>query len=395
VDKNYFNVVQLNSDKYEMRIDNRAFEILIQEERSGKLRAENAQQVKKPEESSDWNGPSNEKRFSKFEQIPSNLRSNPRQSNGSINNPRNSDAGNFFNDGDFDFNSDNNNNNRNMRNLQNRPNTNEQSINSFSNFSEFTNKFSNSNVNSNTSSVNTVPRGSYTNNTNQRSNTNPVSHQNQGLLVDFNDIVPEKRKVTDNKELLNQINFDIGGHVANNSSENNFDVFNHNKNVLSNISLPNVNDDFGGIPNTFSSSGNSFGNPISNTNTNNFNNIQNTQNVQQAGNFNNINMSNNGFSGSQNVQNMGNVNVNFFDSTNNNNNLSNTNPQNRYNNVNVGSSNNFYSPMSNNKDFTVGESSSGQNTTNNFSVETGVGNNSSSGNNENTNDFKVNKEEII
>jgi hypothetical protein len=378
-----------------MRIDNRAFEILIQEERSGKLRAENAQQVKKPEESSDWNGPSNEKRFSKFEQIPSNLRSNPRQSNGSINNPRNSDAGNFFNDGDFDFNSDNNNNNRNMRNLQNRPNTNEQSINSFSNFSEFTNKFSNSNVNSNTSSVNTVPRGSYTNNTNQRSNTNPVSHQNQGLLVDFNDIVPEKRKVTDNKELLNQINFDIGGHVANNSSENNFDVFNHNKNVLSNISLPNVNDDFGGIPNTFSSSGNSFGNPISNTNTNNFNNIQNTQNVQQAGNFNNINMSNNGFSGSQNVQNMGNVNVNFFDSTNNNNNLSNTNPQNRYNNVNVGSSNNFYSPMSNNKDFTVGESSSGQNTTNNFSVETGVGNNSSSGNNENTNDFKVNKEEII
>jgi hypothetical protein len=395
VDKNYFNVVQLNSDKYEMRIDNRAFEILIQEERSGKLRAENAQQVKKPEESSDWNGPSNEKRFSKFEQIPSNLRSNPRQSNGSINNPRNSDAGNFFNDGDFDFNSDNNNNNRNMRNLQNRPNTNEQSINSFSNFSEFTNKFSNSNVNSNTSSVNTVPRGSYTNNTNQRSNTNPVSHQNQGLLVDFNDIVPEKRKVTDNKELLNQINFDFGGPVANNSSENNFDVFNHNKNVLSNISLPNVNDDFGGIPNTFSSSGNSFGNPTSNANANNFNNIQNTQNIQQAGNFNNINMSNNGFSGSQNVQNMGNVNVNFFDSTNNNNNLSNTNPQNRYNNVNVGSSNNFYSPMSNNNDFTVGESSSGQNTTNNFSVETGVGNNSSSGNNENTNDFKVNKEEII
>jgi hypothetical protein len=378
VDKNYLNVVQINSDKFEMRIDNRAFEILIQEERTGKLRSENTQQVKKQEESSDWNDPSSEKRFSKFEQIPSNLRSNARPSNGSLNNPRNSDAGNFFNDGDFDFNNDNN-NNQNFRNPQNRASTNEKSINSFSNFSEFTNKFSNSNVNSSSSSN---PRGSYTNNTNQRSNTNPVPSQSNALLVDFNDIVPEKRKVTDNKEVLNQINFDLGIPVTNNSTENNFDVFNHNKNVLSNLSMPNINDEFGGIQNTFSSGGNTG---------NNFSNIQNIQNVQQVDNFNNLNMNNNGLRGNQNVQNTGNLNVNFFDSNINNLSNSNTNTisQDRYNNVNVGLSNNFYSPMSNSNDFTLGDSSSGQNTTSNISLETGVGNNSSSGNNQETNDFKV------
>lgn len=375
VDKNYLNVVQINSDKFEMRIDNRAFEILIQEERTGKLRVENTQQVKKQEEISDWNDPSSEKRFSKFEQTPSNLRSNARPSNGSLNNPRNSDAGNFFNDGDFDFNNDNN-NNRNMKNFQNRPSTNEKSINSFSNFSEFTNKFSNSNVNSNNSSM---ARGSYSNN-NQRSNTNPVSNQNQGLLVDFNDIIPEKKKVTDNKEVLNQINFDLGMPVTNNSTENNFDVFNHNKNVLNNLSIPNVDDDFRGIPNTFSSGVNTG---------NNLNNIENIQNVQQVGNFNNFNMSSNGFIGNHSVQNTGNVNVNFFDSNINNLSNTNTNSQNRYNNVNVSSSHNFYSPISNSNDFTLGESLSGQNTTSILSLETGIGNNSISGNNQETNDFKV------
>lgn len=34
IDKNYFNVIQTNADKYEMRIDNRDFTVLMAEDRS-------------------------------------------------------------------------------------------------------------------------------------------------------------------------------------------------------------------------------------------------------------------------------------------------------------------------------------------------------------------------
>lgn len=46
IDKNYFNIVQLAADKYEMRIDNRSFSSLMAEDRS-KVSSEDNQEPKK------------------------------------------------------------------------------------------------------------------------------------------------------------------------------------------------------------------------------------------------------------------------------------------------------------------------------------------------------------
>ncbi len=105
IDKNYFNVVQINNDKFEMRIDNRSFDILIQEERTGKLQAEAEVSTGKLNIKNSFEGV--EDRFSNFEQVPSNLRNNGRGSMTNFN-PRNSQD-NFFTDKDFDFNGGNGN----------------------------------------------------------------------------------------------------------------------------------------------------------------------------------------------------------------------------------------------------------------------------------------------
>ena len=60
--------------------------------------------------------------------------------------------------------------------------------------------------------------------------------------------------MSDNKDLLNQLNFDVN--VSNNGNENKFDVFKHNQNVLSNINLP--NDESNNIGNFNSSGNNNF-----------------------------------------------------------------------------------------------------------------------------------------
>lgn len=47
IDKNYFNIVQLATDKYEMRIDNRSFSSLMAEDRSKSHGNENKDEVRR------------------------------------------------------------------------------------------------------------------------------------------------------------------------------------------------------------------------------------------------------------------------------------------------------------------------------------------------------------
>ena len=356
IDKNYFNVIQLNSDKYEMRVDNRSFDILIQEERSGKLKSDNKEDVAKVtskkvvEEEVSNNHP-------KFSPMPSNLRTNPRGSVSNVNNPRNSNAGNFFNDDDFEFNNGNNghDNNRNARRSvipaesRNTPGNNQ--TNNFANFNEFTNKFSSSGVNTNKS--------------------------NSGSLLEVNDIGNRRDVAKDNKNLLNQINFDevLGSSRGeNNKSE----VYKHNQNVLNNFNILPLGEEnievFNNIPNRGS---------VTNTNSN--------YNVQQEINSGNNNM--NFFdTGMSNISQNRNINVSnspYHDmsggniSTGFNVNQSNTMTFNT-NGVNTDNyNNNFNNAYSNNSLLSNYQDQSKSSGTNNIP-------NNTNSSNENMNDLKVN-----
>jgi hypothetical protein len=221
IDKNYFNCVQLNNDKYELRIDNRTFDILIQEERTGRLREETTQVQNRTKSADPYENDNQMNKFSKFEGVPNNLRRGT--VNNVSNNPRISGADDFFGN-DFEFNDFSNNRQVNQNNIRAQANVqNKSDVKDFGNFNEFSNKFSNPNPGN---SIN-----------NKRSIT-PNNAIKKNVLLDVNDIFNENSKPTNvnSKDVFNQINFDMS--IPDNSKKSNFDVFQHNQNVLNNFSLP-------------------------------------------------------------------------------------------------------------------------------------------------------------
>ncbi len=307
IEKNYFNVVQLNNDKFDMRIDNRSFDILVQEERSGKLRSDGENESNKISKKSSFDTGLDD-RFSKFEPVPGNLRSNSRISNTNMN-PRNSQD-NFFNDQDFDFNGGGGNNlntNFNKRGSMagfstiNRKTSlqtpEDKNLNSYNDFNEFNNKFS-------TGFRQSLPG--------QRSNTNPTSTSGvpitskagNGLLVDVNEIYSDSRKttVTDNKEILKNLNFDTSIRedvfLQNQKALQNFDVNNltseenwNDNNNQNNLNNQN-NDNYQYIPSNLKNINTNTGRMSQISNQNTFDFTKGNMNMQRQNDFSNVFSSN-------------------------------------------------------------------------------------------------------
>ncbi len=262
-----------------MRIDNRSFDILIHEERSGKLRSDEGKPNKVSRKASvdkEFGGVG--EHFSKFEAVPTNLRNNGRSSMNHFN-PRNSQD-NFFTDNDFDFGGNGNsaafNRKSSMPIRVSRTKNNEDKFvtNSFANFNEFNNKFS-----SGRQSVN------------PGTNQNSSNRVNNPLLVDVNDIYSDSKKptVTDSKEILNSIKFDLTGE----------EVFRQNQNALKDFDASKI----GG--------GNVSSTDWMDKNTNvNFGNLNSVTNLIPTGSYgqNNVNSNSNIYTGSNNLSNNGNNN---------------------------------------------------------------------------------------
>lgn len=187
LDKLNFYIVQTISDKFDLRIDNRTFDMLMTEEKSVKIKAKDLDDNDdgRYKEKVVKNTYENYEKKSTFEQIPSYLRSKGM-------NPRNSEG--FFNNKDNNFNFAGNNVN-NMRNKS-------QSV--------FLNP-------------NTLPK---------------VDKQSNGSkLVDVPENTQDYKKQMsvqlDPKEILNQLNFTTDNSTNNNRM--NPDVFKHNQNILNNV----------------------------------------------------------------------------------------------------------------------------------------------------------------
>jgi hypothetical protein len=327
IEKNYFNVVQLNNDKFDMRIDNRSFDILVQEERSGKLRSDEENSSNKISKKSSFDSGLDD-RFSKFEPVPGNLRSNSKISNTNMN-PRNSQD-NFFNDQDFDFNGGGNNLNTNFNTRSsmggfstiNRKTSlqtaEDKNLNSYNDFNEFNNKFS-------TGFRQSLPG--------HRSNTNPTSTSGgvpisskvgNGLLVDVNEIYSDSRKttVTDNKEILKNLNFGMSSRedvfLQNQKALQNFDVNNltseencNDNNNQDNLNSP-YNDNYQYIPSNLKNTGNNTGRMSQISNQNTFDFTQGNITVQRQTDFNNVynHNTNSSLNGNSNIgSNMMNMNI--------------------------------------------------------------------------------------
>lgn len=331
IDKNYFNCIQLSGDKYELRIDNRSFDILMQEERTGRLKADSFEVEKKKERgsSSHYSPPK--------VQAKANYRGSTQFAGVGSSNPRNAGGDDFFNDNDFEFDNMNNNNFNNRHKTINTFSRGGKatassagnvggSINSFANFNEFNNKFSNEASVSRKESTNV-------NGVVGRNNNNQVSTStnNANLLVDVNEIFSEKKNTgshppKDSKDLLNQINFEASegnSHKNSHNSHNNgysdnMDVYKHNQNVLSNLNIDGGSEaEYGNLHNNYNQMGMSsdVNSGMNNNAMNNFQNFQNNYHDGSSTQFNEpIGMNNN----HSNFDNNGNNNAgNFFNQGNN------------------------------------------------------------------------------
>jgi hypothetical protein len=254
IDKNYFNLIQVASDKYEIRVDNRSFQTLMQEDKikaKEEISPPKTKKVEKDRKSSfeEFDVPNNPNKSPNFKQpsfknfdFPNNLRSSQSRVN-----PRNSGT-NFFSDKDFDFSE--NSNNDSIKETQNRSMTPNVVKN---NFSDINNNFSTGG--NKTNNVTTIPK------------------KNEGLLVDMNDIYEKQEKTNnaavDSNNILSQINFSVDNYPL--SSE----TMKHNQNIFNNL---NIEDNSNQKGNTFGflDTGVNNNNNNNNLNSNNFNNFNNT-----------------------------------------------------------------------------------------------------------------------
>jgi hypothetical protein len=339
VDKNYFNVVQIASDKYEMRIDNRTFETLMQEERSKGFHSKKEEEVENVKEvvSKKSFDPAIQKHNSMA--FPSTLKTG-----GVKTNPRNENSD-FFDDKDFDFNK--------------------------------------GSVNNNLRNTTQYSKGPQSNQSSQKAKT-------ENILIDMHSIVKEK-EVVSKKADLTEINFQV--------TENDKDIYKHNQQILNNLNImddssedelpqfgssnnvggfsqldptsnnvnnlnqnqfqqlqqqqqysPNVKNNYQPMNNNqqfgvMNMSGNNF-NQNPNFSGNNFNQNSNNLNMQQQNQFSGM-MSSSGNNFNSNFPTQGNNNFNSLNYNHNNNNNNNNNfnnqvsPNTRYSNNMVTSNNDF------------------------------------------------------
>jgi hypothetical protein len=297
LDKHYFNVAQAG-DKYDLRIDNRSFELWLLDERTGKLKSsENvtSNRVNKFEQSTNKNTFNNNKNY---EQVPPNSRT---INTGRAYNNKNKDDD-FFNDNEFNFETGASNtrtksftvNDNNINNhYQKKVKTNEVVSDTFANFM---NQFSNSGNSFGGGSRKSLNNNNYNNiNNNFQKNSDDFNFQNvsnsKSQLVDINDIIGKRERSSSNNRSPyfnnKQVFKDMAVENENkNTNKNlNMDIYNHNKNALSSLNFNNLSDDNSFI--NSHSGGFDFNQPrkqmnMGNTgspNINNYNNLQNSQNV--------------------------------------------------------------------------------------------------------------------
>lgn len=259
IDKNYFNLIQSGTDKFELRIDNKSFQTLIHEEKAGE-KNEAKEMKAKDDFAEEFSSPTKNPRNSKgFENG---------KSRASVFNPRNNNDD-FFNDQNFDFDDNNTEKERNRRRSvgavtrTNNVNNN----NNFSNFNEINNKFS-------------IPA--------KISNVNNA----RGSLIDMNEFVEKPKEVqTHNRK----------------SSNLSMEQVRQNQNIISSININPVEEssaDFnmnafhkpsGGNFSDFDNNGfANMGNNFSYGNNNNNNNVNNS--TANMNNFSNLNFGNLNFS---------------------------------------------------------------------------------------------------
>lgn len=188
--------MQTNSDTFELKVDNKSFELLMLEEKTAKYNEPEVPRKKETGTSKDWKNSSdvedyyneNKKRSSTSNQSQSTIKKSP--------------SSNFYNEEDFDFSGGNGNNN-----FTRNPGD------GFNNFAKIRNSFSNSNNNQGNNLVG-----------------NPT--QSANILIDINDIL-EKPSQSNCKETINAnlMNFDM------NQQANNQMTYLQNKNIINNIKV--------------------------------------------------------------------------------------------------------------------------------------------------------------
>lgn len=225
IDKNYFNVAQVD-DKFDLRIDNRSFEMLMHEERSGRLKSSNSEKHRTIEKS-----------LSKEPVGKSSTAKNviyqSRKSVGLTTSQRKNSNDDFFNETDFNFETANI-NHRNKHNsaadYDNYGNADRTQTN-IKSFADFNNEFS--------SSTNNFNEMKSRKNVNKNDDMNSY---NKGQLLDINDIIGDDKTPSrvDNREIFKNLEFSETKRVSN---PINIDIFNHNKNVLNNVNLVNISEE--------------------------------------------------------------------------------------------------------------------------------------------------------
>ena len=226
IEKHYFNVAQLD-DKYDLRIDNRSFDIWMHEERSGRLKSSNTEKYRKEEKSL------SKEPVGKSSTAKNVIYQSRRSVGLTASQKRNSDDD-FFNETDFNFETANINHrhkNNSRANDDNYGNADRTRTNIRS-FADFNNEFS--------SSINNNNERKSRKNANENDDS---SSSNKGQLLDINDIIGENRNGSrvENREIFKNLEFSESKRESINPI--NMDIYNHNKNVLNNINLNNISEE--------------------------------------------------------------------------------------------------------------------------------------------------------